>query len=245
MSTFPRPLDPLHKLQGEYQGFYYELYLTGVGLTSVSLEGKEIVKRMVYRERLPGVRCFPMMTEEKMQKSVDGEVSAILFVENKSLGDKASCTLQWQNHCFTDGRPPQLWVFDLCRTHLPNKKGKISPTGILFELVQQFAVASPQLHDIYLMVDTGQEPGIRDLLIKIYKGYGFHEESNPGCLMFQRLTMKKVVEPRFHLVPNNVFLPRYRNLPRRRYRSMKRGGGLGRHCTRKSRKKRKVRKRKG
>jgi hypothetical protein len=156
-----------------------------------------------------------MMTEEKMQKSVDGEVSAILFVENKSLGDKASCTLQWQNHCFTDGRPPQLWVFDLCRTHLPNKKGKISPTGILFELVQQFAVASPQLHDIYLMVDTGQEPGIRDLLIKIYKGYGFHEESNPGCLMFQRLTMKKVVEPRFHLVPNNVFLPRYRNLRKR------------------------------
>ena len=229
MLLFPRPSNQVPWVKGDYQGFHYEFYLTGPGLASTTLEGKDIVRRMAFRERSPGVACFPQMTPEKMEKSVDGEVGAIVFVTHSVLQDVASCTLQWQNHCFVDGRPPQVWVFDLCRTYPAGKKGKVSPTGVLFALVQQFAVAAAGVGDIYLMVDTAQEPQNRDRLVQIYEGYGFRIESNPGCLLLQRMTMKKGVEPRFRQRGHNVFLPLYRPLVRHRWRPPKtvRGGRVG------------------
>jgi hypothetical protein len=175
-------------MNGWFQGFHYEIILTkGVPLSPKVRE--EIVQRIAHRKREGGKPCFRTTTEESTRQNIEqGIISAYLFIENRDKTDRASCSIQFQNHCGLPGGPNKVWVFDLCRTYEEGKKGTISPTGILFDWVQQYTWTQTRQRSIYLMVDNTVKSE-HDILVGVYNGYGFKVIPNQECMVQMKRTI--------------------------------------------------------
>jgi hypothetical protein len=159
--------------------FEYEVYLLPIigGTNKHSLE-QNFIKRIGNRFQ-NGKHCLDI-TEEIVRKNIlNNEYSAIIFVKNKAHNDSASATLQYYDWC--NSGINQIWINDLCRI-ADKKKQPVSPVKVLFKVVEMITLQYiKELRHINLFVDNLKPD--RNILINLYKNYGFKPMSREKCAM--------------------------------------------------------------
>jgi hypothetical protein len=165
-----------------------------------------ILNEFADQKRHGGEICLGNTYERVKDSLENDDYTAVCIVSNGD--DKAVGTLQYYDWCETG--TPQLWVNDLCRI-TRNIKATSSPLKILMKRFEGFAIRQG-ISELYLMVEDKIPE--RNVLPKIYKGYGFEVITDAHCVQEDMIVMRKTL-------PNNRKTVRKTANKRRTTRRMK------------------------
>ena len=159
--------------------FQYEVFLLPIIGPNKEVVEQELIKRLGTRIQ-NGKHCLDITEDKVKQNMTAGEYSAMIFVKNAKHDDNASASLQYHDWC--NSGKNQMWINDLCR--VSSSKQTVSPVKVLFQVVEMITRKyATELNHVNLFVDNHKLES-RDVLVSIYKKYGFSVVSRTKCLNF-------------------------------------------------------------